>query len=83
MADRGRAPMWPHSPLSTDVLSGDGVATYASHSQDHLSGGKAQVLTHDGDPGASLLGPHEWVDLQCGIGGEVSRLTGAQQEAYA
>lgn len=59
-----------HSPLSTDILSGDGVAAHASHPQAHLSGGEAQVLTHDGDPGAPLLGPHDWVDLRSRMGGE-------------
>jgi hypothetical protein len=70
MADRDRVPTWPHSPLSANILSGDGVATYTSHSQAHLSRGQSQVLTHNGDPGASFLGPHERMDLQSKIGGK-------------
>lgn len=68
--DGAWAPAQPHSPLGTDILSRDGVAANTSHPQAHLSVGKAQVLAHDGDSGASLLGPHEWVDLKSRMGRE-------------
>lgn len=64
---------WPHSPFSTDIFSGDGVTTYTGYSKTNLTGSEAQVLTYNGDPGATLLGSHEWVDLWSRIKGKKIR----------
>lgn len=64
---------WLHSPFSTDIFGRDGVATHTSYSKANLTGSEAQVLTHNGDPGTTLLGSCEWVDLQRRIRGKKIR----------
>lgn len=67
MVNKDRVLTRPHSPFSTDILGGNGVATYTSYSKANLTGSEAQVLTHNGDPCATFLGSCEWVNLQSRI----------------
>lgn len=61
----GLPPPQRHSLLSTDVLALHRAAQHLAHShaQPHVLEAQAQVLTHDGEPGASLPWACLWGQL--------------------